>query len=237
LQEEKRDEVWTDIYKIESWCRIVQNQRPWPYADQYHSEVLWRSLIADQSYGSSPAHPDLRSSFRDFVARIFAINIIHAHRFRLTSEAFWDNHPAYRHLSDVKQFLPSLDEIEASKRDFERLLTLISDAEKEALLSGQTQVPTDMLSNNSTLLRCDYHTQFNIAGGQLFSSTYGHVGLAPGLAKLDDVLCFIQGARVPFVLRPGLNQRYRLVGDCYIHGLMRGEVESLGLAVEDILLE
>ena len=80
-------------------------------------------------------------------------------------KAFWDNHPAYRHLSDVEQFLPSLDEIEASKRDFERLLTSISDAEKEALLSGQTQVPTDMLLNNSTLLQCDYHTQFNIAGG------------------------------------------------------------------------
>ncbi len=79
-------------------------------------------------------------------------------------------------------------------------------------------------------------TQFNIAGGQLFASTYGHVGLAPGLAKLDDVLCFIRGARVPFVLRPGLNQRYRLVGDCYIRGLMHGEVESLELAVEDILL-
>lgn len=228
---------WTDIYKIESWCRIVQNQRPWPYADQYRSEVLWRSLIAGKSYGSSPARADLRSSFRDFVTRIFAINIVHAHRFGLTSEAFWDNHPAYRHLSEVEQFLPSQDEIEASKRDFERLLASLSDAEKEALLSGQTQVPTNMLLNDSTLLRCDYHTQFNIVGGQLFASTYGHVGLAPGLAKLDDVLCFIRGARVPFVLRPGLNKRYRLIGDCYIHGLMHGEVESLELAVEEILLE
>jgi hypothetical protein len=69
----------------------------------------------------------------------------------LTSEAFWDNHPAYRHLSEVEQFLPSLDEIDASKRDFERLLASLSDAEKEALLSGQTQVPTNMLLNDSTL--------------------------------------------------------------------------------------
>jgi hypothetical protein len=172
----------------------VQNQRPWPYADQYHLEVFWRSLIVDQSYSSSPARLDLQSSFQDFVARIFAINIIHAHRFGLTSKAFWDNHPDYCCLSDVEQFLLSLDEIEASKRDFKRLLTSISDAEKEALLLGQTQVLTDMLLNNSPLLCCDYHTQFNIARGQLFSSTYGHVGLAPGLAKLDDVLCWSKGA-------------------------------------------
>ena len=136
----------------------------------------------------------------------------------------------------LNKFLPSLDEIDASKRDFERLLASLSDAEKEALLSSQTQVPTNTLLNDSTLLRCDYHTQFSIAGGQLFASTYGHVGLAPELAKLDDVLCFIRGARVPFVLRLGLNKRYRLVGDCYIHVLMHGEVESLELAVEDILL-
>jgi hypothetical protein len=138
---------------------------------------------------------------------------------------------------EVEQFIPSLDEIEASKRDFERLLASLSDAEKEALLSGQTQVPTNMLLSDSTLLRCDYHTQFNIAGRQLFASTYHHVGLTPGLAKLEDVLCFIRGARVPFVLRPGLNKRSRLVGDCYMHGLMHGEVESLELAVEDILLK
>jgi len=33
----------------------------------------------------------------------------------------------------------------------ERLLASLSDAEKEALLSGQTQVPTNMLLNDSTL--------------------------------------------------------------------------------------
>jgi hypothetical protein len=32
-----------------------------------------------------------------------------------------------------------------------------------------------MLLNDSTLLRCEYHTQFNIAGGQPFASTHGHV--------------------------------------------------------------
>ena len=60
-----------------------------------------------------------------------------------------------------------------------------------------------------------------------FISDDGYAGLAPLGSQPDtDVLAFIDGANVPFVLRdlgdnsPGL----LLVGPCYIHGLMDGEM-------------
>ena len=31
------------------------------------------------------------------------------------------------------------------------------------------------------------------------------------------------GCAVPFVLRADLRRRFRLVGDCYVHGIMYGE--------------
>jgi hypothetical protein len=89
------------VCTLQSWASAALPFFQWTSLGG-RSEVLWTSLIAGKSYGSSPARADLRSSFRDFVIRIFAINIIHAHRYGLTFEVFWENHPAYRHLSEVE---------------------------------------------------------------------------------------------------------------------------------------
>ncbi|KAH9209089.1 hypothetical protein DL95DRAFT_245811, partial [Leptodontidium sp. 2 PMI_412] len=54
-----------------------------------------------------------------------------------------------------------------------------------------------------------------------------YIGMAPKDALLGDVVCIVYGSNVPFVLRPsgigGNTNRYRLVGECYIHGIMDGE--------------
>ena len=74
-------------------------------------------------------------------------------------------------------------------------------------------------------------------GNHLFVSDSGYIGLVPDQAKPSDSICFIQGARAPFVVRQGLRYRYQLIGECYLHGLMKGELSEFGLCPEDILLE
>ncbi|KAK4506857.1 hypothetical protein PRZ48_000590 [Zasmidium cellare] len=60
------------------------------------------------------------------------------------------------------------------------------------------------------------------------SSTTTYVGLAPVGTEIGDHICILRTCSVPYVLRPLENGRYRLVGDCYIHGVMEGELlESL----------
>lgn len=51
------------------------------------------------------------------------------------------------------------------------------------------------------------------------------MGLGPGDVEAGDVVCVVRGSRVPVVLRPvaGKESVYRLVGDCYVHGIMDGE--------------
>jgi hypothetical protein len=52
------------------------------------------------------------------------------------------------------------------------------------------------------------------------------LALVPQLTRPKDIICLIFGGQVPFVLRPinnGAEIRYRLVGECYLHGLMDGE--------------
>ena len=60
----------------------------------------------------------------------------------------------------------------------------------------------------------------------------GYMGLVPDVATPGDIIAVFLGGVVPFVLRPisgdeGDNKwekRYLLVGECYVHGVMNGEV-------------
>ncbi|KAK3174913.1 hypothetical protein OEA41_002159 [Lepraria neglecta] len=59
---------------------------------------------------------------------------------------------------------------------------------------------------------------------------FGPEGMLPG-----DILCIILGAHTPFLLRPDTDckedqsgKRWKLVGPCFVHGLMYGEGLSMG---------
>lgn len=54
------------------------------------------------------------------------------------------------------------------------------------------------------------------------------LGLAPSTVKLGDVVAFLTNSKVPLSSRPGAEGRYKVVGDAYIHGLIRGELEREG---------
>lgn len=58
--------------------------------------------------------------------------------------------------------------------------------------------------------------------------------LGPAVMAAGDVICVMYGGKLPFVLRPW-GSRYLLVGECYIHGLVRCEARQMldaGEAVE-----
>lgn len=54
----------------------------------------------------------------------------------------------------------------------------------------------------------------------------------PLLAEPGDAIFIPLGPAVPFILRLGLDG-YQLVGERYVHGLMKGEV----LEIEDFIIE
>ena len=59
---------------------------------------------------------------------------------------------------------------------------------------------------------------------------------APETAVVGDVVCIFHGAEVPFVLRPEANDRYRLLGEAYVHGIMDGEFMDTAPAIESFIL-
>lgn len=63
------------------------------------------------------------------------------------------------------------------------------------------------------------------------------MGLVSAAAETGDLVGIVFGATVPSILRPtGENDRFRLVGDAYVHGIMYGEALSLDMSPCDIIL-
>lgn len=77
-------------------------------------------------------------------------------------------------------------------------------------------------------------------GGRAFcTTTKQRMGMVPRAAKEGDSICVFLGAKTPFVLRPAGNGKYRLVGECYVHGLMSGEIMNtpgFDKKIEEIIL-
>ncbi|KAF7897186.1 hypothetical protein EAF00_005414 [Botryotinia globosa] len=66
----------------------------------------------------------------------------------------------------------------------------------------------------------------------------GYFGLFPRYAEEGDIVCVMDGCVVPYLLRQVDGEgRYRLVGECYVFGIMDGEaVGGEGFAFEEIIL-
>ena len=61
---------------------------------------------------------------------------------------------------------------------------------------------------------------------RFFATCGGRIGLGPSRAAPGDRLCVVWFCPTPYLLRPtgDGDGRFRLVGECYVHGLMYGEV-------------
>lgn len=63
----------------------------------------------------------------------------------------------------------------------------------------------------------------------LFRTSHGYLGRGPQLLQQDDQICVFLGGRVPFVICKThstffrLFRGYRLLGECYVEGLMKKE--------------
>jgi hypothetical protein len=58
---------------------------------------------------------------------------------------------------------------------------------------------------------------------RLMETKKGYVGSVPKRTQPNDSIFLLMGCDVPLVLRPQENGLYQLVGECYVHGIMRGE--------------
>lgn len=82
----------------------------------------------------------------------------------------------------------------------------------------QDDIP-DTLDWDSAMGRCARHRRFCV-------TKKGYMGMVPPLCKPTDVVCIIPGAETPYIIRRSSDDdnTYELVGECYVHGMMDGEM-------------
>jgi hypothetical protein len=59
-----------------------------------------------------------------------------------------------------------------------------------------------------------------------FVSRLGRIGWVPFRTRVGDQVCVLQGMRIPLILR-SRGDRWEVIGACYVHGLMDGELWDL----------
>ncbi|MCJ1233371.1 hypothetical protein MMC14_001327 [Varicellaria rhodocarpa] len=76
-----------------------------------------------------------------------------------------------------------------------------------------------------------------IAERRLCVTRKGYMGLVPDDTTEGDVICVFVGADVPFILRRCDDDDYKLLGDVYVHGIMKGELlEMEDSIIQDVVL-
>ncbi|RDI80103.1 hypothetical protein Vi05172_g9937 [Venturia inaequalis] len=73
-------------------------------------------------------------------------------------------------------------------------------------------------------------------GRYFFTTEDGKMGWAPKTAKADDIVCVILGCEASLILREIDEARYQVVGECYMDGIMDGEL-VLGVLPENLRRE
>ena len=109
--------------------------------------------------------------------------------------------------------------------DIERLATEW-EAEYERLKS--------LVGENVKSLTYSGDLQFCCTGRKLFSTTSGHIGLGNATLEPGDLVCVFLGGKTPFIIRP-VDQKYKFVGECYLHGIMHGEALEEGLKRQELI--
>ncbi|KAF4995417.1 hypothetical protein FGRMN_5201 [Fusarium graminum] len=101
-----------------------------------------------------------------------------------------------------------------------------------AALGTSGDVAEDVRREAAKLSSEDEHEKWSrwatsASDGRVFARTArGYYVLGPSVLEEGDIICVVLGCKVPFCLRR-IGARYVLVGECYVHGLMKGEAMEM----------
>jgi len=106
----------------------------------------------------------------------------------------------------------------------------------DALLNRQ---PITVMGENGTTNTPDY--MFNLCGGWkslelayrgFLTPTHHYLGLSNEPAWVGDTVVIFYDIRALFILRETKSGIYRIVGPCYVHGIMEGEIMETNPRIE-----
>jgi hypothetical protein len=113
----------------------------------------------------------------------------------------------------------------------------LEEGEDDSSVSSQDTVafsPHDMLSMTID----GFRSCIQVAWGKRFAIfDGGHIGIVPKQARVGDTVAVLLGCTMPLVLRRTKGSVCSVIGECYVHGAMDGEVLQESPTKEVLILE
>ncbi|KAI5927095.1 heterokaryon incompatibility protein-domain-containing protein [Camillea tinctor] len=179
----------------------------WASDTQSRVEALWRTLVADHVDRQNPALPHCEQIFR--------------------REWAWQLEDARRKCEEGST---------SASQDAKETLQRFQHAEDKLHICPEESTDTErpFPTNELSFMARYERTNFRRT---VFRTDANYLGNGPRQLKVGDQVWILAGAKVPFILRPQACGGYQLVGEAYVHGVMRGEVlDRPGVGSEEIEL-
>jgi hypothetical protein len=101
------------------------------------------------------------------------------------------------------------------------------------------QAAKSMVESNTAFMNFLGPVWICLQNRRVFRTAAGRLGFGSISVKEGDSICVFDGAPTTHVIRPLNYDRgsaYGFVGEAYVHGMMNGQIEDLGLDVQNIVL-
>ncbi|KAL1873513.1 hypothetical protein Daus18300_003876 [Diaporthe australafricana] len=231
------------------WSDLLQVLLNGHFQDQQTAKSSWESFwrtIIKNSFRNQPAENEAEHAFTTLVINRVQALYAQVHGLKESIQILKDNNAD---LIQMKQHMSELEVVEPLLERTKGLLSKVS--EKVPQISawsnvreryGQTEESSttredsndDAINDDeyetSSLLR-DIESSFWAAysGRRVFRTKMGFFGISNQALEKGDRVWILAGAETPFVLRNRKGDEWRVIGEAYVHGFMKGE------AVRDVL--
>ena len=204
---------------------------------QDRTEVFWRAMIADQANGISPAPASTGTAFHQHLLMHLSTCLLDLNGYQLGKvEEMRTKMVPIINLSTTSEkaatLIPSMAEIEA-RRDVYATIHSAKQAKSPDIISDTVRETWyNVLKEEEKAIPFAREIVSTFAAKRFLRTNGNLIGIGPRSAQVGDGVFVLPGARVPFILRKRLDGTYKLVGEAYLHGIMRGE----GLDRDDLKL-
>ncbi|KAL9082221.1 MAG: hypothetical protein Q9165_008927, partial [Trypethelium subeluteriae] len=173
-------------------------------------EAFWRTIVANTNYSGQLApveysevlHPQIWDS--DIGIRS------PDHKLRGLNDFFYRN----KSLKIFNQ--PLLQLIHGPKKTMRQFIRGLSKTGNNLLIA--TEIQHEATTRATRIL----------AWRRLVTTKGGYLGIVPAGTVAHDTIAVLRGCDMPLVLRPlrGDTRQFSVIGECYVHGIMSGEVQE-----------
>ncbi|RFU33107.1 hypothetical protein B7463_g3209, partial [Scytalidium lignicola] len=232
------DEITTQMRALLTYNASLETEVEVSFHESSHSLLSAEGLILDHiGVLGQRATPEVQDG-RDMWHTIFAwMQIAHAHssstkwvdfcRTICTDLLMWPRDRVFRRMGPISgKYTQDVPQEELTQLSVEQMKTCF--LAWHLLLERQAMRGVARMAAG---LQMEDQVKITTAFRRFAVLSLGYIGLVPSSSEEGDCVVFFRGCRFPFVVRPIARPEnkavwYKVVGDCYIHGFMDGQIKD-----------